>query len=84
MEESGLSVRAYIVATTIVLNILRNILGGDWGLCSIFGILGGGPPELLLHDAEAARDLGVVGAVVAQQEGRLAEAGDKARDIHGV
>jgi hypothetical protein len=66
-----------------LLDVLAHVLGGDGGLCSIFGILGGGPPELLLHNAEATRHLGAVGAVVAEQEGRLAELTDELGDVHG-
>jgi hypothetical protein len=67
---------------TSILNIARDIGSGDGGLCSIFGVLGGCTAELLLHDADAARNLGAVGAVVAQQEGGLAELADEFGDVH--
>ena len=45
--------------------------------------LGRGPPQLLLHNAQAAGQLGAVGAVVAQQEGGLAVLDDILGDVHG-
>lgn len=66
-----------------ILNVLCNILGGHRGLCSIFGVFGGRPPKLLLHNAQPPGQLGAVGVVVAQQEGGLAVRGDILGDVHG-
>jgi hypothetical protein len=82
MEESVRSASLRKDQCVRILNVARDVCGGDRGLCSIFGVLGRGTAELLLHDADAARDLGAVGAVVAQQEGGLAEVADELGDVH--
>jgi hypothetical protein len=82
MEESVRSASLCKDQCVRILNVARDVCGGDRGLCSIFGVLGRGTAELLLHDADAARDLGAVGAVVAQQEGGLAEVADELGDVH--
>lgn len=66
-----------------ILAVLLDILGRDRGLCSIFGVLGGCPPELLVHNAETSRQLIAVRVVVADEKGRLAIAGYELGDIHG-
>lgn len=66
-----------------ILAVLLDLLSGHWCLRSIFGILGGRPPKLLVHDAEASGQLVAVGVVVADEKGRLAVGSDKLGDVHG-
>ena len=66
-----------------ILDVLPDLARRHGRLGGEFCILGRRPTQLLAHDAEPAGQLGAVGAVVAQQEGRLAEVDDKLGDVHG-
>lgn len=67
----------------VILAVLADILGRHRRLCCVFGILGSGPSELLVHNAKTSRQLVAVRVVVADQECRLAVFGDELGDVHG-
>jgi hypothetical protein len=63
--------------------VALDVFGRDCSLFGIFPIFGRCPSQLLTRRGELARQLGVVGLVVADEEGAVPVGDDVAGYVHG-